>query len=282
MHDQHIHATSVAQAPRGAAPPPPPPPPHNAALEALVEAATEHVGPLPIIWADDDEHEFTNWDAYPDAMNFRLSTAEQAMADWTRDASDEELTQMAAAATASTRAILARRGIPIIDEYKAIFDPEPPTAAAKDVAMKTERSENLVAFDAARDTQPLPSLRSMFDITQNADAELSWQVDGMTPHGAVMLFAGGKSSGKSTLSRMYALAVARGEPFLGREVEQGPVVVASLEDPKGVSSEHWRQLGLRGDDPVHGWDGALPDDPASWLHRAAPRPPGGRPRLGAH
>lgn len=44
MHDQHIHATSVAQAPRGAAPPPPPPPPYNDALEALVEAATENRG----------------------------------------------------------------------------------------------------------------------------------------------------------------------------------------------------------------------------------------------
>ena len=106
----------------------------------------------------------------------------------------------------------------------------------------------------------------MFDITQDADAELSWQADNLIPHGGIALFVGGKSAGKSTLARNYAMSVARGDRFLGREVEQGPVVVVSLEDPKGVSSEHWRQLGLTADDPVHGWDGALPEDTSRWLH----------------
>ena len=116
-----------------------------------------------------------------------------------------------------------------------------------------------------RDALPTPSLRPMFDIVHDVGAELSWQADGLTPHGGIMLFAGGKSAGKSTLARTYALAVARGDEFLGREVEQGPVVVASLEDPLGVSSEHWHLLGLREDDPVFGWNGQLPEDPASWL-----------------
>ena len=106
----------------------------------------------------------------------------------------------------------------------------------------------------------------MFDITQDADAELSWQADGLTPHGGIVLFVGGKSAGKSTLARSYALSVARGDRFLGREVEQGPVIVVSLEDPKGVSSEHWRQLGLQAEDPIHGWDGQLPEDASTWLH----------------
>ena len=151
---------------------------------------------------------------------------------------------------------LATRGVIISDE-------------AEDTAMKKKQAtqdETVIDLDAARDGQRPPSLRLMFDITQDVGAELSWQADGLTPHGGIMLFAGGKSAGKSTLARTYALAVARGDPFLGREVEQGPVVVASLEDPKGVSSEHWHQLGLREDDSVFGWDGQLPEDPASWLH----------------
>ena len=115
-------------------------------------------------------------------------------------------------------------------------------------------------------THKRPALRSMFDITQDPDAELSWQADGLVPHGGIVLFVGGKSSGKSTLSRQYALCVARGDPFLGREVEQGAVVIASLEDPKGVSSEHWHQLGLKADDAIYGWDGALPEDPTAWLN----------------
>ena len=141
-----------------------------------------------------------------------------------------------------------------------------PETAKKAADMAEEEMGGNTAPKIDHGTQRLPSLRSMFVITHDVDAELSWQADGLTPHGGIMLFAGGKSAGKSTLARQYALAVARGDQFLGREVEQGPVVVASLEDPIGVSSEHWRQLGLREDDPVFGWDGQLPEDPAAWLH----------------
>ena len=68
--------------------------------------------------------------------------------------------------------------------------------------------------DAPEATQR-PSLRRVFDIVSDPDAELSWQADGLTPHGGIVLFVGGKSAGKSTLSRQYAIAVARGDPFLG-------------------------------------------------------------------
>ena len=119
----------------------------------------------------------------------------------------------------------------------------------------------------AEATTRRPALRPMFDITRDADAELSWQADGLIPHGGIVLFVGGKSAGKSTLARQYALCVARGDPFLGREVEQAPVVIASLEDPKGVATEHWLQLDLTADDPVFGWDGDLPDDPTVWLNQ---------------
>ena len=120
--------------------------------------------------------------------------------------------------------------------------------------------------DEAEATQRRPSLRNMFDIVSDPDAQLSWQADGLIPHGGIILFVGGKSSGKSTLARQYALCVARGDPFLGRVVAQGPVVLASLEDPKGVSSEHWHQLGLKADDAIFGWDGSLPEDPTAWLN----------------
>ena len=120
--------------------------------------------------------------------------------------------------------------------------------------------------DNTEDAHKRPSLRSMFDIVSDPDAQLSWQADGLVPHGGIVLFVGGKSAGKSTLARQYALCVARGEPFLGREVEQGAVVIASLENPRGVSSEHWHQLGLTADDPIYGWDGVLPGDPTAWLN----------------
>ena len=146
---------------------------------------------------------------------------------------------------------------------------------AMDDASATESTADKPNGASGRDHPPeppeamqrRPSLRSMFDIVSDPDAELSRQADGLTPHGGIVLFVGGKSAGKSTLSRQYALCVARGDPFLGREVEQGPVVVASLEDPKGVSSEHWHQLGLTADDRIYGWDGELPDDPSAWFSK---------------
>ena len=196
-------------------------------IEELITAATDHTGFLPIVWADDGEPMHAGSELAP----------EDTPAPWP----EASATEMVA-----IRQRLAAWGIEI----------------AEDETEEKDEDETKEKVDAQRP----PSLRSMFDITHDVDAELSWQADGMTPHGGVVLFAGGKSAGKSTLARQYALAVARGEPFLGREVEQGPVVVASLEDPKGVSSEHWRQLGLREADPIFGWDGPLPEDPASWLH----------------
>ena len=216
---------------------------------------------------------------------------------------DEQLERMAKAATASHLAILIKRGIPIPDENKAYWQEaidDRKRAAdhedflldeARDKAKREKRRRWKARFEAdqskdERDepmTKPMmitwwpstphgtrqrpPSLRSMFDITHDVDAELSWQADGMTPHGGVMLFAGGKSAGKSTLARQYALAVARGEPFLGREVPNKALLSSRASKTRKVwSSEHWRQIGLREDDPIHGWDGALPDEAASWLY----------------
>ena len=134
---------------------------------------------------------------------------------------------------------------------------------------KTDKANGASGTDHPQEppeaTQRRPSLRSMFDIVSDPDAELSWQADGLIPHGGIILFVGGKSAGKSTLARQYALSVARGDPFLGRATEQAPVVIASLEDPKGISSEHWHELGLTADDLIFGWDGVLPEDPSSWL-----------------
>ena len=270
MPDEYNDDPGSAQAPADDSPPPAFRAfDEFAAIGDLITAATSHVGPLPVVgWTDDDD--------FHDGSDPPLEDITKNPA-YLGDFSDERLTRMAAAATASSLSIFAKRNIVVSDENKFLFQPEPPATTEKvedDAPETAKKADDMAEEETGGNTAPeidhgtqrLPSLRSMFDITHDVDAELSWQADGMTPHGGVVLFAGGKSAGKSTLARQYALAVARGEPFLGREVEQGPVVVASLEDPKGVSSEHWRQLGLREADPIFGWDGPLPDDPASWLH----------------
>ena len=236
-------------------------------LEAFIEATDQPVGPVPTILTGDGELVVHAGLVDPEDMPAPWPEPTEAeIAAWPAPWGTEA--ERAAWPTEAESAAIGKR----LARWNIVID--------EDETMKTERDETIIDLDAARDdakrtaegdgqekrdAQPTPSLRPMFDIVHDVGAELSWQADGLTPHGGIMLFAGGKSAGKSTLARTYALAVARGDPFLGREVEQGPVVVASLEDPIGVSSEHWHLLGLREDDPVFGWDGQLPEDPAAWL-----------------
>ena len=269
------------------------------AIEDMIEAATEHVGGLPAadftiqdpgryvidpfagqalddemirIRADTlEEHDEWRWreaNPGPDVtlpppdkwaairagMPELSMEGREALVARRKEKDTAEVVEIEKAREAKARAALDEE---IAEEKRTRKE-----AWKKREAAEQERRD---AEQERRDALPTPSLRPMFDIVHDVGAELSWQADGLTPHGGIMLFAGGKSAGKSTLARTYALAVARGDEFLGREVEQGPVVVASLEDPLGVSSEHWHLLGLREDDPVFGWNGQLPEDPASWL-----------------
>ena len=54
--------------------------------------------------------------------------------------------------------------------------------------------------------------------------------------------------GKSTLARGLALAVARGEPFLGRVTVQGPVVYLALEEKRSEVQAHFAKMGGTGEE----------------------------------
>ena len=47
------------------------------------------------------------------------------------------------------------------------------------------------------------------------------------------VFAAKPKVGKSTFARNLAMAVARGNPFLGRNTAKGPVVYLALEEIRG-------------------------------------------------
>lgn len=50
--------------------------------------------------------------------------------------------------------------------------------------------------------------------------------------------------GKSTLARQLAVSIAEGEDFLGKPVKTGNVLYLSLEGPKHVVQQHFKELGL--------------------------------------
>ena len=111
-----------------------------------------------------------------------------------------------------------------------------------------------------------PVLLTAAEILEEADAPgPEWVVDNLVPSGGVVLLVGRPKSGKSTLARALAVAVAQGRPFLGRGVRQGAVLLISLEDRPKDAARHLRTLGLQPSDPLlvstgpveqdllHGW-----------------------------
>jgi hypothetical protein len=77
-------------------------------------------------------------------------------------------------------------------------------------------------------------------------APSNWIVDGLlrTHRGRPSLFCGFPESGKSTLVTQLAIAVANGQPFLGRATVQGHVIVWKNEDSAQDVSEDLKRAGM--------------------------------------
>jgi DNA polymerase-1 len=96
-----------------------------------------------------------------------------------------------------------------------------------------------------------PRILTAAEFLEEAESpEPEWVVDGLVPSGGVVLLVGRPKSGKSTLARTLAVAVAQGRPFLGRGVRQGAVLLISLEDRPKDAARHLRSLGLQSSDPL--------------------------------
>lgn len=54
--------------------------------------------------------------------------------------------------------------------------------------------------------------------------------------------------GKSTVARNLAVAITKGETFLGRETVKGRVIYLCLEEKRSEVAKHFRQMGARGED----------------------------------
>jgi len=83
----------------------------------------------------------------------------------------------------------------------------------------------------------------LLELMQQSEEEDSWVWDGILPAEGVSLLAGSPKSGKSTFARNLALAVARGEPFLGRATLRGPVIYLGLEEIRREVRSHFQRMG---------------------------------------
>src|SRR5437899_415632 len=68
-------------------------------------------------------------------------------------------------------------------------------------------------------------------------------VDDLLLEAGLSMIAGKPKSGKSTLARQLAVAVANGHTFLGHDTKQGRVLYLSLEGPMEVVGDHFKRMG---------------------------------------
>jgi hypothetical protein len=112
------------------------------------------------------------------------------------------------------------------------------------------------------------SLTPIGELLAETEEECAWVVDGLLPAGGLSLIAGKPKAGKSTAARCLALAVARGEPWLGLATLPGTVFYLGFEEKRGEVRAHFRRMGARSDDPVRVLIGKAPNDALRRLRAA--------------
>ncbi len=108
------------------------------------------------------------------------------------------------------------------------------------------------------------SLTPLDALLDEPEAALQYVVEGLLIAGGTSILAARPKVGKSVLARNLALAVARGEPFLGRASRSGPVVYLALEEKRDEVRRAFARLDARGV-PIFVHDGATGPDPVAEL-----------------
>lgn len=103
------------------------------------------------------------------------------------------------------------------------------------------------------------------DLVAEPDNPNPWIIHGLLPSSGVAMIAGKPKAGKSYLARALCLRVARGEPVLGRETMQGPVIYLGLEDPREAIKGHYRRMGATKADDLIVYTKQVPDEAQAWL-----------------
>jgi hypothetical protein len=115
----------------------------------------------------------------------------------------------------------------------------------------------------------LLEFRPLGEMLAEPEVETEWLVEELLPRSGISALVAKPKVGKSTFSRALALAVARGEPFLGHEARQDLVFYLALEDKPSQVTRHFRAMGASGEEPVRIFAGIAPQDAVAQLVGAA-------------
>lgn len=83
------------------------------------------------------------------------------------------------------------------------------------------------------------------ELQSTNEPDLEWIVDGLLFRGGFSLLTGRPKSGKSTLGRCLAAALANGDQFLGRETVQCSTLYVALEEHRAGLKAEWTRLGVK-------------------------------------
>lgn len=121
---------------------------------------------------------------------------------------------------------------------------------------KPETEVRKLARDAAQWPADKPAgkgftLTPLSALLAEPDEPEDWLWDGCMAAGTVSMVVAKPKVGKSTFARNLALAVSRGEDFLGRATKQGKVVYLALEEQASEVKADFQALGATGGEPIH-------------------------------
>ena len=112
---------------------------------------------------------------------------------------------------------------------------------------------------------------SLGDLLDEPEEETPWLVEGRLPAGGLSAIVAKPKVGKSTLARALALAVSRGEPWLGWETSPGPVFYLAFEEKRSEVRRHFKTMGATGEEPLQLIIGPCPVNAVAHLESAAER-----------
>ena len=131
----------------------------------------------------------------------------------------------------------------------------------------------VVSLGAGRDDETfVPSMREFLDMDLTPPEFL---VEGLFTAAGLNAVGAKPDAGKTTFERTLAMAVARGETFLGRRTKQGPVFLGLFEEDPSFTRDFLVKLGATADDPIYPFIQSAPEDMfdklAAWIetHRPA-------------
>jgi hypothetical protein len=83
-------------------------------------------------------------------------------------------------------------------------------------------------------------------LVKEPEESIDWIIDDLLPAGGLSLVLGKPKSGKSTLVRQFAHAVARGDCCLGRRTTRGGALYVTVEERRTDVRAHFAHLGTKG------------------------------------